>query len=85
MGANDVHDYTSNSGGNDLKVDSTTSLPVHNNAQNMSKVVNKVEGVRTVDLAYQDRGTKGQKHDILKTYTNKRKDGKTKVHQNKTI
>ena len=29
MGANDVHDYTSNSAGNDLKVDSTTSLPVH--------------------------------------------------------
>ena len=63
-GRNDVDDYTSDSVINDLKVDSTTSLPVHNNAQNMSMVVNKVEEIRHVNIACQDRGIKGQKHNL---------------------
>ena len=63
-GWNDVSDDTSDSVINDLKVDSTTSLPVHNNAQNMSMVVNKVEEIRHVNIACQDRGIKGQKHNL---------------------
>jgi hypothetical protein len=65
-GRSDVRDYTSDSVINDLKVDSTTSLPVHNNAQNMIMVVKKVEGIRNVNIACQDKGTKGQKHNLKK-------------------
>ena len=36
-----MSDYTSDTVMNDLKVDSTTSLPVHNNEESMIMVVNK--------------------------------------------